>query len=64
MIFGPRVEGFTARPIKPDHMAIWPQILTNKYNIVTITTSSGSDFKLPLAALQKNTPGSILLVIK
>ena len=43
---------------------IQPQILTNKQDIVTITTSSDSGFQLPLAALQKNTPGSVLLGIK
>ena len=43
---------------------IQPQILTNKHDIVTITTSSGTDFQLPLASLQKNTPWSVLLVIK
>ena len=36
----------------------------NKHGAVTITTSSGSDFQLPLAGLQKNTPGSVLLDIK
>ena len=29
-----------------------------------MTTSSGSDFQLPLAGLQKNTLGSVLLGIK
>ena len=35
-----------------------------KHDIVTITTSSGSDFQLPMAALQKNTPESVLLGMK
>ena len=40
------------------------RILTNKQGKVTITISSGSDFQLLLAALQKNTPGSVLLGLK
>ena len=40
-----------------------PHILTNKHKRVTITNSSCIDFQLLLAALQKNTPGSILLGI-
>ena len=39
---------------------IKPQILTNHHDI-TITTSSSINFQLHLAALQKNTPRSVLL---
>ena len=43
---------------------IQPQIITNKHDRVTFTTSSRINFQFLLAALQKNTPGSVLLGIK
>ena len=42
---------------------IQPQILTNKQDEVTIFTSFCSDSQLLLAALQKNSPWSVLLAL-